>query len=370
MEKSYKLSDVVIPGDKLSENITKGKSYLYEIIKNFSSSNDNNGFLAEEIIRVAFNTVNLNNLYRNHPTVDIGIIDAIEGIVEEREIISIKSSIKSKTNPLAILKDSKSIKIESLLAYIVYANSNFELSYQNKHFKLDLLRKGLDMCFVYGPLFKEIDYKKMMNITLYYLIIKNDASQDSNYKNDIKSLMLGDDNLSNGNYEIYKNEVLKKLINLNSPISLGTINTVTSNDNPNDIICIFNKTNTIKLNRFWLRILDIWCTNKYFNVRNAKGIVEKYLTGGDIKNLFGIENSEFPIQIKIGTGDYKTEDISVDDIKYKSDDKLKRFQTFNKFIDSDFGRYNDKIVRTFNYMINDLREDPKRILKYQMFIKK
>ena len=115
MKKSYKLSDDVIAGDKLSENITKGKSYLYEIIKNFSSSNDNNGFFAEEIIRVAFNAVNLNNLYRNHPTVDIGIIDPIEGIVEEREIISIKSSIKSKTNTLAILKDSKSRSSSSLL---------------------------------------------------------------------------------------------------------------------------------------------------------------------------------------------------------------------------------------------------------------
>jgi hypothetical protein len=148
----------------------------------------------------------------------------------------------------------------------------------------------------------------------------------------------------------------------------------------------------MKLNIYWLKILDIWCTNKYFNVRSVDkentnkeetiteatkkkkpetpSIIQKYLTGADIKKLFGLENGNFPIQIEIGTGDYKPEDLSVYAKKYKDDEKIKRYQIFNKFVDTNFGIYNNKITRTFNYMINDLAKDPKRILKYQEFLKK
>ena len=335
MKKSYKLSDSIIPGDKISSNIADKREHLYNIIKSFSTSSENNGFFAEEIMRMAFDAINLNNLYRNHPNVDIAIIDPIEGVVEEREIISIKSSKNSKS-ALAVLSEAKSVKIESLLAYIVYASSNFDLSHQNKYFKLNLLKKGLDICYKRQEEINfsksdndevdETDYKKIMNVTLYYLIIKNDISQKDNHINDINSLFDKNDNLSNGTYEFYKNEVLRKLINLNSPISLGTVYTIESKENPNDTICVFNKTKPMKLNIYWLKILDIWCTNKYFNVRSVEkkkseetiseknstdeekkkpipSLIEKYLTGADIKKLFGLEDNNFPIQIEIGTGD-------------------------------------------------------------------
>lgn len=410
MKKSYKLSDDIIPGDKISRNIFNTKDHLYDIIKSFSTSSENNGFFAEEIMRIAFDAINLNNLYRNHPNVDIAIIDPIEGIVEEREIISIKSSKNSKS-ALAVLNDAKSVKIESLLAYIVYANSNFDLSYQNKYFKLDLLKKGLDICYKKQQELNltkvdkeevevesdtksdyEIFYKKIMNVTLYYLIVNNNINQENNHISDIHSLFEKNDNLSNGTYEFYRKEVLKKLVNLNAPISLGAVYTTESKENPNDTICVFNKTNSMKLNIYWLKILDIWCTNKYFNVRSVDkentnkeetiteatkkkkpetpSIIQKYLTGADIKKLFGLENGNFPIQIEIGTGDYKPEDLSVYAKKYKDDEKIKRYQIFNKFVDTNFGIYNNKITRTFNYMINDLAKDPKRILKYQEFLKK
>lgn len=410
MKKSYKLSDDIITGDKISRNIINAKDHLYDIIKSFSTSSENNGFFAEEIMRIAFDAINLNNLYRNHPNVDIAIIDPIEGIVEEREIISIKSSKNSKS-ALAVLNDAKSVKIESLLAYIVYANSNFDLSYQNKYFKLDLLKKGLDICYKKQQELNltkvdkeevevesdtksdyEIFYKKIMNVTLYYLIVNNNINQENNHISDIHSLFEKNDNLSNGTYEFYRKEVLKKLVNLNAPISLGAVYTTESKENPNDTICVFNKTNSMKLNIYWLKILDIWCTNKYFNVRSVDkentnkeetiteatkkkkpetpSIIQKYLTGADIKKLFGLENGNFPIQIEIGTGDYKSEDLSVHAKKYKDDEKIKRYQIFNKFVDTNFGIYNNKITRTFNYMINDLAKDPKRILKYQEFLKK
>lgn len=409
MKKSYKLSDDIITGDKISRNIINAKDHLYDIIKSFSTSSENNGFFAEEIMRIAFDAINLNNLYRNHPNVDIAIIDPIEDIVEEREIISIKSSKNSKS-ALAVLNDAKSVKIESLLAYIVYANSNFDLSYQNKYFKLDLLKKGLDICYKKQQELNltkfdkeevevesdtksdyEIFYKKIMNVTLYYLIVNNNINQENNHISDIHSLFEKNDNLSNGTYEFYRKEVLKKLVNLNAPISLGAVYTIESKENPNDTICVFNKTNSMKLNIYWLKILDIWCTNKYFNVRSVDkeankeetiteatkkkkpetpSIIQKYLTGADIKKLFGLENGNFPIQIEIGTGDYKPEDLSVHAKKYKDDEKIKRYQIFNKFVDTNFGIYNNKITRTFNYMINDLAKDPKRILKYQEFLKK
>lgn len=443
MIKSYKLSDNVISNDKLSINIHKSderKESLYDNIKRFSTAAENTGSYSEEIIRILFDGIDLNKLNKNNPNVDVAVVKPIEGVVENREIISIKSSI-SKTNVIDVLNTSKSIKIESLMSYILYANSNYDITYQNKHFR-SLLRQGLDLCI--GV---DVDYRKVMNTTLYYLFFKNNEDEEENYFNDIRFIidltlnptkpkdleplenalkdlykeyetLFGisygstksendDENkdddrkeeklefenrikekqkaigrfnftLTHGDYKDYNTQVLEKLIALDTPVSLCTV--YIKGKGTDDITCVINKTKAIKLNYFWLQILKVWCDKGYFNAKNPDGkSITKYLNSSEVIEIFAPSSLEgdkittsdaFPIQIEIGIGSFKAKELNVDQKKVKNDDMVDRYQTFSKYIDTDFKSYNKLVNRTMSKIIGDLEKDPSKILKYEEFRKK
>lgn len=424
MIKSYKLSDNVISNDKLSINIHKSderKESLYDNIKRFSTAAENTGSYSEEIIRILFDGIDLNKLNKNNPNVDVAVVKPIEGVVENREIISIKSSI-SKTNVIDVLNTSKSIKIESLMSYILYANSNYDITYQNKHFR-SLLRQGLDLCI--GV---DVDYRKVMNTTLYYLFFKNNKDEEENYINDIKLIIdltlnkpnqkdleplenalkdlykeynsINDEEeklefeniikekqkeigrinftLTHGDYKDYNTQVLEKLIALDTPVSLCTV--YIKGKGTDDITCVINKTKAIKLNYFWLQILKVWCDKGYFNAKNPEGkSITKYLNSSEVIEIFAPSSSEvdktttsdaFPIQIEIGIGDFKGKELTIDQKKVKNDDMVDRYQTFSKYIDTDFKSYNKLVNRTMSKIIGDLEKDPSKILKYEEFRKR
>jgi hypothetical protein len=424
MIKSYKLSDNVISNDKLSINIHKSderKESLYDNIKRFSTAAENTGSYSEEIIRILFDGIDLNKLNKNNPNVDVAVVKPIEGVVENREIISIKSSI-SKTNVIEVLNTSKSIKIESLMSYILYANSNYDITYQNKHFR-SLLRSGLDLCIGVNG----VDYRKVMNTTLYYLFFKNNKNEEENYFNDIKFIIdltlnptkskdlallendlkelykeyetIGDEEklefenrikekqkaigrfnftLTHGDYKDYNTQVLEKLIALDTPVSLCTV--YIKGKGTDDLTCVINKTKAIKLNYFWLQILKVWCDKDYFNSKNEEGkSVTKYLNSSEVIEIFAPSSSEgektttsdaFPIQIEIGIGDFKGKELTIDQKKAKNDDMVDRYQTFSKYIDTDFKSYNKLVNRTVSKIIGDLERDPSKVLKYEEFRKK
>jgi len=47
-----------------------------------------------------------------------------------------------------------------------------------------------------------------------------------------------------------------------------------------------------------------------------------------------------------------------------------RYQTFSKYIDTDFKSYNKLVNRTVSKIIGDLERDPSKVLKYEEFRKK
>jgi hypothetical protein len=83
MKRAYKLSDVVDAGDIISVNINRNKTKLYYNIQNFKAQSENNGVYAENILRVLLDAVNLNQLHKNHPHVDIAIVNEIPGVAQK-----------------------------------------------------------------------------------------------------------------------------------------------------------------------------------------------------------------------------------------------------------------------------------------------
>ena len=368
MKKSYKLSDSIIPGDKLSENIYKRKKNLYYNIKNFAnlSSSSNDGTYAEDIIRIAFGGGDLNQINRNYAHFDVAITDEIEGVVKEDEIISIKSTADYKSIP-NILKNTEAIKLNSVFSYILGAISNFNFLLDSKNFSSKkLINIGIEISKNYN----DVDFEKIINVTLFYLIFHNDKNEINNYENDINKVSNNEIELTYGTYINYETKVKNEVDQLDSPISIGTVHI---NKSSTDLECIINKTNSIRLSTYWYELVKIWSEKKY----HLKKEKSQYLIYGDIIKLFNLENSSFPIQIVINIGSYNP-DIKDNlsnqdrfkDIKDVNKGKILKLKTASKLNDADFGKYNNEIVKTFNQMIDDLEENPSKILKYQEFINK
>ena len=370
MEKNYKLSDPLIPGDKISENMSRRRKLLYYNIKNFSqvSAKANDGTYAENIIRILFGGGNLNHLNRNYAHVDVAIIDPIEGVVEEDEIISIKCTYDYKTVP-DILSNTEAIKLNSVFSYVLNAISDFKFIHNRKNFSSKvLIEVGIEICKQY----KKVDFVKVINATLYYLIFKNNVDELENYKSDINKILSKKDDLKYGTYEYYNSNVKKEVDYLDSPISIGTVHIDNKSRDTDDVICVINKTKGIPLSKYWYNLIKIWSDEKYY----LKPVKSQYLTYGHITKLFNLDKKGFPIQVKIGTGSYmidksdETDEDKIKNTKEKNRGKILKLKTASKLNDADFGKYNNDIVKTFNYMIEDLEDNPSKILKYQEFIKK
>jgi len=89
----YNLNNQPNLQDPVSVSIFKHRNQLYKNILRFRGQSQNNGIFAEEIFRLVTDAINLNQLYKNHPHVDLAIVKEIPGVAEKNEIISVKSSI-------------------------------------------------------------------------------------------------------------------------------------------------------------------------------------------------------------------------------------------------------------------------------------
>lgn len=371
MKKSYKLSDPLIPGDQISENIYRRRKLLYHNIKNFSgiSSKSNDGTYAENIISIIFGGGNLNHLNRNYAHFDIAIIDGIEDVVKDDEIISVKCTHDYKSVP-NILKNTEAIKLNSVFSYILGAISHFKFINDRSNFSSkNLIEIGINIYKKY----KDVDFTKVVNATLYYLIFKNNKIELDNYTDDINKILKGEDDLKYGTYIDYDIKVKKEIDNLDSPVSIGTAHIDNKSRDTDDVICVINKTNSISLKTYWYDLLKIWSDEKYY----LKPVKSQYLTYGDISKLFKLDEYGFPIQINISTGSYVDKNIEdgseedrIKNIKDINRNRISKLKIASKFNDADFGKYDNEIIKTFNYMIDDLEDNPSKILKYQEFIKK
>lgn len=370
MKKHYKLSDDKIEGDILSTSINRRREKIYYNILNFNAQRINNGVYAENILRLSLNAINLNHLSKNHPHVDIAVINEIPDIVEKNEIISVKSSISKVTTPGKVISDTKAIKLESMFSYILYANSNYELTYERSYFNSkNILNDSIKKAYENG----NKNYKEILNVVTYYSMFKNKEEFEKDFYNDINILIATDSsvfknkedvNLKFGTYGQYRFAVLRRLSNLNSPISLGIIYL---EDIEDDLTCVIRKTNTIKVNKYWERLVDIWINNDFFEGKS------KYLRLKDINILFGV--SGFPIEIKISIGDYKPdrEDIpdsdKIERSKKRSDLRTKKLYVATQFKDASFGDKEEEVNSYFIDTIDTLEEDPNLITKFSNFLK-
>ena len=298
----YKLSDDLSEAkDSIEYNVLSKKNKIYDSIKNFYMQSQNNGIYAENILRITLDGVNLNHLYKNHPHVDIAIPSTakiVEGVTQKNEIVSVKSSIAKNPTLSTVLTDTKSIKLESVFSYLVFASSNFQLNYEKEFYGAKALYNlafGLIKKTSKSPFVEEIgdnkDYKAVLNTTLYYLLMKNKEGEKDNFIKDIITISNSASGsnyaLTYGNYNSYRVGVLRKISYLDAPISLGAVYLKSSDD---DLTCYIHKTHPVPLKRYWEEIVSIWLkpndkSDKSFFDYSA----EKYLSFKHIKKLYNIE---------------------------------------------------------------------------------
>jgi hypothetical protein len=374
MKKDYKLSDVVDAGDIISVNINRNKTKLYYNIQNFGAQSINNGVYAENILRVLLDAVNLNQLHKNHPHVDIAIVNEIPGVAQKNEIISVKSSIKKSTKLSKVITDTKSIQLESMFSYILFADSNYELSYDKNYFKhKSLLNEGINKIKVS----ENKNWKQVVNLVAFYLMFKNKKEFELDFKSDLdviantpQNLFTGVNpvNLKHGTYGEYRLKVLRRLYWLDSPMSLGAIYGDTEGR------VIIQKTSTIKLNRYWENLVDIWMTG-----RNGEDFFSKtsksYLNLDEVGELFGI-GEEFPIKITLSIGSFvpetetepRSEIEKIKAAKLRSEVKTFKLWVATKYRDANFGNNEREVGDIILKSVDALQRDPGTIPKFKDFI--
>jgi len=371
MIKNYSLSNNPVENDPLSKNIYRRRSKLYDSIILLSKQNVNDGIAGENIVRILFDGVNLNHLSKNHPHVDIAIINGIDGVVIEDEIISVKSSLKLNSSISSVISDTKSIKLESLFSYVLFSNFNFNLTYESLFFRSkSILNKSI--ISIREGTGTEKNYKAAINITFYYLMFKNSKDQEANFAEDIERLSLSNEevdyDLMNGKYSLYSAMVESKINRLDSPISLAGLYLDKNRDN---LTCILKKTNTIPINTYWYKLLEIWIDNKFFDTKTTK-----YLSIKHVKKLFNI--TDFPIEIRISIGDYTppvrdktrhSEDRINGIARKRGIKKTNKLYVATKFRDADFKNKEIEVNDFFKKTIDILEKEPRLILNFSTFLK-
>ncbi len=366
--KNYKLSDDVISGDIISNNIRRRREKLYYNIKNFSAQKTNDGINAENILRLVLDGVNLNHLSKNHPHVDIAIVNPIEGFAQKNEIISVKSTIKSKSSNFlqSLISDTKSIKLESMFSYIIFANSNYELNYERMFFSpKKLLTDSIRKLKSNGSK----NFKEAVNLVAYYVMFKNQSGEEVNFEKDLSLISTDNFDLTYGKYTFYRMQVLRRLVYLDNPISLGAVYL----ERGNDLTCVIKKTNPIKLNKYWERLVDIWLDEGFFSFDSIK-----YLSLPLVKDLFNIsQKDDFPIEVKISLGNYspETQDFSglsdrekIEIAKNRAEKRTNKLYVATKFKDASFGEEEEEVNKFFLKSIDMIEDNPKIVKKFNNFV--
>ncbi len=368
----YKLSSRKKPGDLISYYIYKRRRKIFYNIKNFAAQPENNGVFAENILRLILDGVNLNHISKNHPHVDIAIKNAVPGIVKSDEVISVKSSTRTRPTLASVISDSKAIKLESMFSYILYANSNYGLDYQTKYFKpKQLLKQGIDVASKGNGAYREV-----VNLILYYVMYKNAETYKTDFENDLATLTTTPDKidenikLTHGVYGAYRFRVLRRIALLENPISLGV---VYLEGRDTDLTCVIKKTNDIKVSRYWEDLISIWLDEDYFS-----SSATKYLREDKVKELFKISSvDDFPIEIKISIDTFEPKEESTEgmtDVEKREAEKTKtrirsdKLYVATKFKDADFDTREDDVNSYFLRAIDLLEQKPRLITKFNQFI--
>ena len=157
------------------------------------------------------------------------------------------------------------------------------------------------------------------------------------------------------------------MVNLDAPISLGLVSI------GDGMTFQINKTNPIKLNRYWEDLVKIWIDKDFFEYE-----AKKYLNKDLVMSLFKVEDTEFPIQINISIGEWTPEEENTKDLttqqklqlaKDKSLKKTNKLYVATKFKDAFFGEKDEEVNDFFLKSIDTLEENPNLITKFNKFVK-
>ncbi len=373
MKFEYKLSAKYYKrDDKIAYNVYHRKNKLFYNIKSFARQPENNGIFAENILRLILDGVNLNHLSKNHPHVDIAVINEIPGVAKQNEVISVKSSTRQRPTLASVIGDSKAIKLESMFSYILYADSDYRIDYQEKYFKPKQLLKN-----AISAVYDNERYREAINIVLYYLFFKNESRYKSDFDDDLKIISQlsehseesrkrvngrviykeEDIDLAFGQYSDYAWKIVKKIAVLNNPISLGV---VYLENRDNNLTCVIKKTNDIKVSRYWQDLVEIWIDESHF-----ASSATKYLNESKVKELFKINDvDDFPIEIRISIDGYVGLESSVDP-KTRTD----KLYIATKFKDAEFKDNEPQVNNFFLKAINILERRPVLVRRFNDFIK-
>jgi hypothetical protein len=213
------------------------------------------------------------------------------------------------------------------------------------------------------------NYKEVVNLVAYYVMFKNNSREQINFNSDLDKIINNDFNLTYGTYNTYRISVLRRLVYLDNPISLGTMYL----ERGKELTCVIKKTNPIKLNKYWEKLVNIWLDEEFFQSDKVK-----YLRMSMVKDLFNIPgNEDFPIEIKISLGDYSPEktDFSklsdaekIEIARARADKRSNKLYVATKFKDADFGEQEKDVNDFFLKSIDILEEEPKLITKFNNFI--
>ncbi len=336
----------------------------------FKSNRKNEGIFAENIIRNIFNGENLNHFTKNHPYVDIAVIEPIDGVTIKNELISVKSTLEYKSIG-NILKDTKAIKFDSLITFLIYA---YNLEKNISHpFSISEIQIGLRKWLTDRKLTQE------QYIGVYYLILDSILNYSNNYsENTLKEfeheIMYSIENYLSGELDIkdIKDSVTTEIKKLNSkyPVSLSiaflgddessNINVEFGDVDPLNILNVY-KTKTLPLGDFFLSVMEKWADSNYFGAKNINDeYVTKYLTYDDISNVFNtnIQNL-FPTKIHIDLTSFEGKDKG---------NERKRLYVATQLKNGYFDEYEEEILNSFQKMLKELEKDPSKIKKYKQFL--
>jgi len=346
----------------------KGRNKELQLFK--KSNRKNEGIFAENIIRNIFKGENLNHFTKNHPYVDIAVMEPVKGVTIENELISVKSTLEYRSIG-HMLRDTKAIKFDSLITFLIYAY-NLEKS-DSQPFNISEIQFGLRKWLTENNLTQE------QYVEVYYIILEGILSYSNNYSESTISkfenkLLSNIENYISGDLDIddIKENVIGEIKKLNSkyPVSLSVaflgndkysnVNSQFGDIDPLNVLNVY-KTKTLPLGDFFLSVMDKWSKSNYFGAKNDKGkYVTKYLTYSDVADVFDTTIKElFPTKIHIDLTDFEGKDKG---------NERQRLYVATQLKNGYFDEYEEEILNSFQKMIKELEKDPSQIKKYRDFL--
>ena len=324
-------------------------------LKLLSTRRKNEGIFAENISRLIFKGENLNHFTKNHPYVDISVIEPIDGITKENELISIKSTLEY-TSPKKLLGDTKAIKFDSLLSYLVYANNLYKRT--NQPFSINEIQRGLNKIF--SEDLTQEQYMDILYIILEHILRYAEKWSDKTLKEFEDSLIFDVDKYLSDEMDIndIKEYVKKEINKLTFPVSLAIVfigpNDKMPDIDPTQILNVY-KTNSIKLGEFFFRVMNRWAKRNFFGER-----VKKYLSFDDIVDVFRTKYDDlFPTKIHIDFTDFEN--------KSKGSSR-KRLYVATELKVGYYGDYEDEVLDVIFKLIKDFEKNPEKVKDFKKFL--